>query len=152
MRYFAYGSNMDPRQMADRCPGAIALGAARLDGYRLAFRWDSPGWGGGVADVEAAPNEEVWGVLWELRAAHEEALDRYEGVDAGVYRKRAVLVEQDDNAVRAFLYEMRPDRAPKPPSGRYVRALLRGAGAHGLPERYIRTLRSFLPDHAASRS
>lgn len=152
MRYFAYGSNMDPRQMAGRCPGAIALGVARLDGHRLAFRWDSPGWGGGVADVEEASGEEVWGVLWELSAAHEATLDRYEGVDADVYRKRAVLVEQDERVVRAFLYVMLPGRAPKPPSGRYVRALVRGAGAHGLPERYIRTLRSFLPDRAASRS
>ena len=44
--YFAYGFNMDTKQMAVRCPGSVALGRARLDGYELTFVWDSPGWGG----------------------------------------------------------------------------------------------------------
>ena len=37
MFYFAYGSNMDPVQMEERCPGAVALGAAHLPGWRLTF-------------------------------------------------------------------------------------------------------------------
>ena len=33
--YFAYGSNMDPDQMATRCPSTSAVGPARLAGWRL---------------------------------------------------------------------------------------------------------------------
>lgn len=33
--YFAYGSNMDVRQMGQRCPGATLLWTATLGGYRF---------------------------------------------------------------------------------------------------------------------
>ncbi len=65
MRYFAYGSNMDPVQMAERAPGGRALGAARLAGWRLTFTRDSPAWGGGVGHIEPDEADEVWGVLWD---------------------------------------------------------------------------------------
>lgn len=32
--YFAYGSNMDPRQMQQRCPGAIPVGIGNLPFYK----------------------------------------------------------------------------------------------------------------------
>jgi len=85
MLYFAYGSNMDPVQMSERCPGGAALGAARLDGWRLTFTRDSPAWGGGVGHIERAPEDVVWGVLWDLTTEHLNALDEYEGVELGAY-------------------------------------------------------------------
>lgn len=150
MLYFAYGSNMDPSQMQGRCPGARALGAARLPGYRLLFRWDSPGWGGGVADVQEDGETEVWGVLWEISDEHEAGLDEYEAVADGVYGKRTVTVEAADGLRDAYLYIMAPDRAAKAPSGRYLKALIRGARAHALPEGYVEQLRSLLPEGTGS--
>jgi len=152
VRYFAYGSNMDPAQMEGRCPGAVPLGPARLPGYRIFFRWDSPGWGGGVADVQETTGHEVWGVLWDLLPGHEDSLDDYEAVAEGVYGKREVTVEASDGPRGAYLYIMAPDRAEKPPSQRYLRVLIRGARAHGLPEAYVQELRALLPDRAGSPS
>jgi len=139
--YFAYGSNMDPKQMVSRCPGALAIGRARLPNYELAFVWDSPGWGGGVATVIPSSSLEVWGVLWDLTDEHVEALDRYEGVAVGAYVKERVDVEAESGLVNALIYVATDDRE-KVPSQRYLDVLLRGAGAFSLPADYVEKLRS----------
>jgi gamma-glutamylcyclotransferase (GGCT)/AIG2-like uncharacterized protein YtfP len=133
---------MDPVQMEHRCPGARALGPARLDGYRLAFVWDSPGWGGGVGTVIQAPGEHVWGVLWDLTDEHERTLDEYEGVARGVYTKESATVDSDGAARQALIYVATDARA-KVPSNRYVSALVRGARTFGLPDQYVARLQSF---------
>lgn len=145
MLYFAYGSNMDPDQMATRCPNTSAVGPARLAGWRLTFTRDSPGWGGGVGHIELAPGDEVWGVLWDATEADMAALDEYEGVAAGAYvRDRVSVVGGDGAAVEADVYIAVP-RGYKQPSRRYLDALLRGAEAHGLPATYIERLRTLVP-------
>lgn len=136
MLYFAYGSNMDPVQMAKRCPGAPVLGAARLPDHRLTFTYDSGAWGGGVGNVVPAPGEEVWGVLWDLDDEHVRTLDRYEGVAQDIYRRVQTAVIRDGEPVEAMIYLCR-DAGYKRPSRRYVRALVRGALAHGVPQAYV---------------
>jgi len=139
MLYFAYGSNMDPVQMAERTPGGRALGAARLDGYRLTFTRDSPAWGGGVAHIEVDPDDEVWGVLWDLEPEHLDALDVYEAVGLGVYTRECVTVAYDGGEVEAEVYiAVKTDY--KKPSKKYMSALIRGAEAHALPDEYIERL------------
>ncbi|MGH2783949.1 MAG: gamma-glutamylcyclotransferase family protein [Actinomycetota bacterium] len=141
MRYFAYGSNMDPVQMAERTPGARALGAARLDGYRLTFTRDSPAWGGGVGHIDVDPDDHVWGVLWELEPHHLDALDVYESVELGVYTRECATVRHDGGEVEAQVYiAVKTDF--KKPSKRYMGALIRGAVAHDLPGDYIERLRA----------
>ncbi len=139
MKYFAYGSNMDPEQMAHRCPGGVSLGRARLADHRLAFTYDSVRWGGGVGTVEPDPGDETWGVLWELDEGHLDTLDRYEGVAAGIYRRGTVRVETGEGPCEAVIY-IATDTRHRRPSKRYVRTLVRGAHAHGFPEGYIRRI------------
>ena len=140
MLYFAYGSNMDPIRMARRCPGAVALGCARLPGHRLIFTWDSAFWRGGVGHVVPSEQDDVWGVLWELGEPDLEALDRYEGIAHGIYRRARIAIEHEGAAVEALIYLSNDDRARRP-SRRYVRALVRGARAHRFPPEYVRLLR-----------
>lgn len=140
-RYFAYGSNMDPKQMAERCPGAAPIGSARLGDYELAFVWDSPGWGGGVATVIPSSGREVWGVLWDLTDEHIETLDRYEGVAINAYMRDHLNVETHDGNVNALIY-LAMDTRQKDPSDRYVDALVRGARAFSLPADYVEQLRA----------
>jgi gamma-glutamylcyclotransferase (GGCT)/AIG2-like uncharacterized protein YtfP len=144
MRYFAYGSNMDPVQMRDRAPGARALGAARLSGWRLTFTRDSPGWGGGVGHIEPDEGGEVWGVLWDASDDDLHNLDEYEGVAVGAYVRERVTVAHADTEVEAIVYLAVP-RGYKQPSKRYIEALVRGAEAHGLPQEYVSRLRSLSP-------
>jgi gamma-glutamylcyclotransferase (GGCT)/AIG2-like uncharacterized protein YtfP len=132
---------MDPLQMELRCPGAVVIGPARLPDYELAFVWDSPGWGGGVATVIPASGREVWGVLWDLTDEHIEILDRYEGVAIGAYARAHMDVETDGGVVHGLIY-LATDTRQKKPSGRYVDALVRGARAFSLPAHYVEQLRA----------
>ena len=87
MLYFAYGSNMDLRQMRRRCPSYRFVSIAKLEDHKLAFTRRSPRRRCGVADVIPSPGEEVWGVLYNIKTRRDVlALDRAEGYKAG--RKR----------------------------------------------------------------
>lgn len=142
--YFAYGSNMDPAQMAERCPGAWPLGAAWLPGCRLTFDRFSARRQGYVADIVPASSAAVWGVAWKVTAAHLDLLDGYEGVSGGAYRRTPVaLVGGDGAALDAVAYVVCQPEPPGPPSPAYLGHLLRGARAFALPEWYRRFLAGF---------
>lgn len=139
--YFAYGSNMDPVQMADRCPGAEPIQVAVLHDHRLAYTYDAPGWEGGVATVIPATGEQVWGVVWALTSKHLDTLDEYEGVDIGIYRRELTDVfVNGDRPMDAFIY-ITNDTLTRLPNRRYIDALVRGAEHFELPAWYIELLR-----------
>ncbi len=141
--YFAYGSNMASSQMAERCPGAVCLGAARLPGHRLAFDAWSNRRGGLVADVLPDPGSDVWGVLWEVTGEHAEALDRYEGVARGQYRRATVRVEAvAGGEVEAFAYVICDPGEDGPTTDAYRDILLEGAREHGLPDEWVQAIES----------
>ena len=151
MLYFAYGSNLNPEQMAQRCPDHTVVGLAALRDHKLAFPLTSHDWGGGVASVATAHGSTVWGVVFDLSDAHLAALDSYEGFQGpgdqhNLYDREGVYVDltrPDDGSiprrVRAQIYLARPSN-PAPPSRRYLEAILAGARAHRLPEEYIAAL------------
>jgi len=127
--YFAYGSNMDPLQMEDRCPGAVESGVAVLEGWRFVIN------GRGVATVKNDRGCMVWGVLWRLSEEDESALDVYESVAEGNYRKERLVVSQHEKWVGALVYVDPITEAGRPRVG-YLDGVLAGAGHFGLPERY----------------
>ena len=135
--YFAYGSNMDAAAMAARCPDSRPLGLARLDRHRfLVMR-------AGYASVRPDPAGAVWGLLWDLAAADEPALDRYEEVDAGLYDKAWRTVTAEAGMVRALVYVGR-DAEPGTPQPGYGVAVLAAAEAAGVPAAYLEELRGRL--------
>ena len=135
--YFAYGSNMSSAQMAERCPGASSLGAARLDGFALSFdRW-SDRRGGYVADVLPSPGGSVWGVLWRVTSEHLVMLDRHEGVAAGAYRREFVRVQSASGHIDAVAYRVCEPALPGSPPAAYLALILEGAKEHGLPAAYV---------------
>jgi gamma-glutamylcyclotransferase (GGCT)/AIG2-like uncharacterized protein YtfP len=139
VKYFAYGSNMDPVRMRIRCPGATSLGPALLRDHRLTFRrWLA--WRTGIGHVERAHGESVWGVLWEIDDGHERRLDRYEAVGRGLYTREFVQVEHSGSLVESLIYLATPE-GYKRPSRRYLALLVRGAKHHGLPADYQAALR-----------
>ena len=99
--YIAYGSNLNIEQMGFRCPYAVPLGTAALDGYRLMFR----GGYNAVATVEPMVGGSVPVLIWEITPRDEEALDRYEGWPK-LYRKETVTVAFCGKPVEAMVYIM----------------------------------------------
>ena len=77
--YFAYGSNLDLEQMAQRCPDALLVGPVTLQNYELQFR------GSGFATVAPKKDCVVHGLLWKLTPSCEQSLDRY-GVSPPLYQ------------------------------------------------------------------
>ena len=97
---FAYGSNLDIHQVETRCPGAVLLGKATLNGYELAF--DTAGY----LTITKREGSHVQGALWALDSSHVASLDRYEGIASGCYRKETVTVGREGDAVPATLEAM----------------------------------------------
>ena len=96
--YFAYGSNMSPPQMCARCPGARAVGRARLEGWQfiIAAR--------GGANIVPRAGARVEGVLWQVRREHLVSLNGWEGVAQGVYRRGMIRVTLGGRSVTAVTY------------------------------------------------
>ncbi len=137
--YFAFASNMDIAQMTQRCAGAEYLGPAVLADHR--FRIGRRGY----ATVVREPGATVHGVLWGLLPRHEAALDVYEGIRHGLYRKvwlsvRTAAGEQRD----ALLYEA-GDPTPGTAVPGYMEKVVAAALHHGLPASYVEELRRSLP-------
>ncbi len=109
--YFAYGSNLNRSDLRSRCPGGRPLIAARLEGWRLAFR--------GVADVEPAPGRAVQGALWSLTEGDLINLDYYEGAPS-LYRRRTIEVETASGRLEAITYVMTDASHVDPPSAWYL--------------------------------
>jgi len=146
--YFAYGSNLVTQQLCERCPSfaarPVVVGRAVLPAYRLVYPILSGGdWGGGVAGiVPGGADDAVHGVIFELDDAAMAALDDYEGVDEGRYRRAGVTVTRDDGSpcdCVTYLADDDPD-GPYLPSQRYLDAILAGAREHGLDAEYIAAL------------
>ena len=86
MWYFAYGSNLNSRAVAEWCrhfghrpppmkPGKPAV----LDNYRLSFPIFSEYWGGGIADIVYDPGKYVGGAVFDLSDADLNILDQKVG-------------------------------------------------------------------------
>jgi cation transport regulator ChaC len=112
--YFAYGSNMDPRHMLERVPGARPVGPARLEGFRLAFNVYSTEWRGGAANLELDQGAHVWGVLWEVPEDQVGGLDAFQGHPT-FFRREDVVVVGPEGPVIAWTYRVAHQ------SGSYVR-------------------------------
>ncbi len=136
--YFAYGSNMGSQQMLARYPGSRRLGLAQLQGWRWIIAAD------GYANVVPAANETVEGVLFEIRAADEVAMDRYEEISAGCYAKQELSVLYEGNSFNALVYvgPVTPEGVAAP---EYIPRLQTALADAGLNADYsARLLRCFL--------
>ena len=144
--YFAYGSNMNPAQMAERCAAARVVCAACLPGHRLAFYGRNRVWDGGQETVVQALGQQVWGVLYELSFGDAASLDVWSSVrldGGGAYFHYPVLVR--DAAGRehtAVLYKKDVLGPPVPPSSQYLAHIVAGAAANGLPDAYVQQLKN----------
>lgn len=118
MLYFAYGSNLNIKQMLARCPGAQPLRTWLLPHYRLVFRC--------VADVVLERGSVVPGAIYRITAACEAALDRYEGYPRLYFKEHVHTVYG-----RVMFYRMH-NRPFGPPVGPYLESIQQGYGDWGL--------------------
>jgi predicted component of viral defense system (DUF524 family)/gamma-glutamylcyclotransferase (GGCT)/AIG2-like uncharacterized protein YtfP len=146
---FAYGSNMDPRQMRHRCPDSeLAARRAVAIGWKLCFPRYSAKRGGGVGSIIREPRSTVWGVVYSTCGSDLKRLDGFEGVPHS-YRRDLVEVEMDTGiSMSAWTYVAIPEVPPAEhrPRKDYIDHYIEGAEHYGLPLEYIENLRSI--EHA----
>ena len=141
--YFAYGSNLNMKQMRRRCPSAVFSSKAILREYRLAFPLLSKRWDGGVAGIIADKEEIVEGVVYKISEEDLKRLDKFENVDKGTYYRKKIRVILDDGfSTEAWTYFPNPDaKSLFSPSQRYLRTIRKGAEEHKLSQQFINKLR-----------
>ena len=132
--YFSYGANMVTESMATRCPGAQLVGPARLDGHAFLINARH------FATITPAAGKQVHGVLWRLTEDDRSALDEYEGVAIGLYRRHTVRVETADGRSEEALAYMARDRTPTRTRDEYLDHIVRAAREHGFPDDYLTEL------------
>jgi hypothetical protein len=141
--YAAYGSNLDPQQMALRAPHSPERGTGWLPGWRLTFGGEDLGWEGALATVveDPDPASQVFVALYDISDPDEAALDQWEGSGLGLYAKIRVRVATLDGDVTAWLYVLDGYEGGLP-SARYVGIIADAAEVAGAPSDYVEDLRT----------
>lgn len=153
--YFAYGSNMDPVQMRQRCPDSAVVGTAVLGGHALCFPRLSALRKCGVASYEPHPERDLWGVVYRMSADDFVRLDNNEGyllgraTEQNAYNRIEISVKLNavPTPVQTYL-AIRQDGVHLP-SLAYLKHLRDGARHHGLPAEYQAMLASLSPPQSA---
>ena len=141
--YFAYGANMERAAMARRCGSAMALGPAVLRGWRYVIAE-------GYGSVAPAPGMCVFGVLWRLNPRDLAALNIFESLDSGLYRRAMLTVELGGERARALVYLGRNGGRRRAMPG-YQERIVAAAEEWRLPKRYIAELRRLAPGYHGTR-
>ena len=139
--YAAYGSNLDPSQMAERAPHSPPAETGWLAGWRLTFGGEDHGWEGALATVVEETGSTVFVLLYDVPEMDERALDEWEGAAEGLYTKIRVRVQTLEGEAGAWLYVLDAYEGGLP-SARYLGILADAAEAAGAPSDYVADLRS----------
>lgn len=150
MIYFAYDSDMNPGQMAERCPGHRSIGVARLPDHRLCFPRFSRTWGCASASIETSPGDVVFGALYQLPADEIPVLHYQKGYDPDgqpdlnrhEFRAITVLRMGGSEPVPAMTHVAVADGTDALPSAAYMNIIMDGARYHGLPRAYLVVLKA----------
>ena len=140
--YFAYGSNINLDQMAQRCPDAQVVGPVTLENYELLFHGNLRGAGadvdvrGGYIHAKAVENAHfvLYFLLWNITPECERSLDYYEGYPH-LYGKEPVTVHGHDGQERTVMAYVMTELCKEPsiPSFYYYNGILEGYRQNGLP-------------------
>jgi gamma-glutamylcyclotransferase (GGCT)/AIG2-like uncharacterized protein YtfP len=138
--YAAYGSNMDPRRMLERCPHSPLETTGWLTGWRLTFGGEEHGWEGALPTIVQDPLEQVFVAVYDVSKEDESALDGWEGADSGLYRKTKVRISTLAGEMVVWTYVLDAYEGGLP-SASYVGVLAEAAEAADAPDDYVLRLR-----------
>jgi gamma-glutamylcyclotransferase (GGCT)/AIG2-like uncharacterized protein YtfP len=139
--YAAYGSNLDPEQMRQRCPHSPSRGSGWLEGWRLTFGGEDLGWEGSLATVVEDPDHRVFVMIYDMSPHDEATLDEIEFATTRLYNKIRVRVQTLDGTQLAWLYVLDGYEGGLP-SARYLGVMADAAEGAGAPDDYVAELRT----------
>jgi hypothetical protein len=139
--YAAFGSNMDPRRMLERCPHSPLRSTGWLIGWRLTFGGEEHGWDGALATIVEDPLEQVFVALYDVTDEDEARLDVLEQADTGLYHKTRIRVSTLLGEQLAWTYVLDAYEGGLPSAGT-VGILADAAEAADAPADYVAALRA----------
>jgi gamma-glutamylcyclotransferase (GGCT)/AIG2-like uncharacterized protein YtfP len=124
MKYFAYASDLNKKQMLERCPDAKPRFTAVLPNYSLAFVGWSRKWRGAMATIKPRQGQRVRGAIYEITDACARLLDAHE---SETYQRLNVTVfDEDDQSIPAFTYIKTGQSEDGQPSKEYLVVIQQG--------------------------
>ena len=141
---FAYGSNMDPAQMRERCPESdLSWFVAEARGWKLCFPRESKKRKGGVGSIAQEKDSSTWGVVFAVSERDLARLDVYEGVSIKAYTRELIdVVDSMGRQSKAWTYIANSSgQGDFVPHKDYITLYIKGAVYFGLPEEYVESLR-----------
>ncbi len=138
--YAAYGTNLDPARMSERCPHSPLRGTGWLEGWRLTFGGEEHGWDGALATIVQDPFEQVFVALYDVTEDDVAVLDSWDSADTGLFRKVKVRVATLTDEVVAWVYVLDAFEGGLP-SATYLGVLADAAEAADAPSDYVADLR-----------
>lgn len=138
--YAAYGPNMDPRLMGERCPHSPMQSTGWLQGWRLTFGGEEYGWDGALATIVEDHLDQVFVALYDVTDDDVTVLDDWESVGTGLYLKTRVRVATMSGEQVAWTYVLGAYEGGLP-SASYLGMLADAAEAADAPVDYVTALR-----------
>ena len=117
MYYFAYASNLNQKQMLERCPGSKPEFIATLPNYKLVFVGWSRQVRGGKASIRLSRDEKVLGAIYDVSEQCLRQLDKYE---SSYDRLRITVFNEDGESIQAITYIKAGQSEETMPSPEYV--------------------------------
>ncbi len=128
--YFAYGSNMNQKQMEYRCPDAFPVAIGRLSRFKFLIN------SSGVASIIESEIDDTFGVIWQISQTNETTLDRYEGVAKSIYKKIILTADVEEDKVSCLCYQALNNKYGIPREG-YLEKVIKGARSFSLNREWI---------------
>ncbi len=138
--YAAYGPSLDPSYMARLAPASPVHASGWLTNWRLTFAGEQIGWDGSLVTVVEDQGHQVFVMIYDVPTQDERALDAWEGVDLGLWRKLRVRVDTMEGQVLAWLYVI-DDYEGGLPSAHYLETVATAAEVAGAPHDYVQGIR-----------
>ncbi|MGN0064753.1 MAG: gamma-glutamylcyclotransferase family protein [Nocardioides sp.] len=138
--YAAYGSNLDPTRMSERCPHSPLHTTGWLAGWRLTFGGEEHGWDGALPTLVEDPLDQVFVAVYDVSPEDERLLDGFEQADTGLYRKTRVRVSALSGELLSWAYVLDAYEGGLP-SAVNLGILADAAEAADAPADYVRSLR-----------
>jgi gamma-glutamylcyclotransferase (GGCT)/AIG2-like uncharacterized protein YtfP len=132
MLYFAFGSNLNRKQIKRRCKNSRFISRHILKNYQLAFRSKY-----GAADIQRKKGSSVLGAIYDISKADEKKLDVYEEFPKVYVKKYFKILGK-----KVMFYYMFNKTKQTEPSRIYLSSIIQGYKDCGYKDSHILVLRA----------
>ncbi|HIS38665.1 MAG TPA: gamma-glutamylcyclotransferase [Candidatus Onthousia faecavium] len=146
--YLAYGSNLNLKQMEERCNKAIPIGTTLLNDYRLAYKGNEDD--NAYLTIEKCKNSTVPLGIFAITSHDEKALDQYEGYPE-FYYKEYIPIQVNGKIKEAMIYIMNNEYDYHLPSNIYVTTCEKGYEDFGFNKKILNEALEYTKKEKAKR-